>query len=334
MKQKFYIVFVSRDADGSLRKLPIPLHYAYVFIAAALIGLFTVTGLAGSYSRMLLKTAHFNQIRRERDASRNDVARLQQLEHEKDVQAASLGSLASEISALYGLRKSPLTSAAAVSPTAAAKQKDPSAAVAATPADPATGTLSDEAYTRSLDEFLALRTSALSGVAARSMATGLPLSLTSAASEFNGGSIEDVAYAPSLWPVEGRITSGFGEREDPFNGEGAFHKGVDISAPYGTPIRASADGIVQTAGMENGYGREVVLDHGHGIRTLYAHMSGFTVIEGQSIVRGQVIGYVGRSGRSTGSHLHYEVQLHGTPVNPHKYLRATVAELTSSPSGM
>jgi murein DD-endopeptidase MepM/ murein hydrolase activator NlpD len=337
LKQKFYIVFVSRDADGSLRKLPIPLHYAYVFIAAALIGLFTVTGLAGSYSRMLLKTAHFNQVRQERDASRQDVARLQQLERAKDVQAASLGSLASEISALYGLRKSPLTSTTTADTPAAVKHKDDaaaSAAVAATPSDPATGSLSDEAYNRSLDEFLALRTSALSGVVARSMATGLPMRLDSSATELSGGSMDDIAYAPSLWPVQGRITSSFGEREDPFKGEGAFHKGVDISAPYGTPIRASADGVVQTAGMENGYGREVVLDHGHNLKTLYAHLSGFTVIEGQQVVRGQVIGYVGRSGRSTGSHLHYEVQIHGTPVNPHKYLRTTVADLTANPTGL
>jgi murein DD-endopeptidase MepM/ murein hydrolase activator NlpD len=325
LKKQFYIVLVSRDEDGALRKLPIPLRYAYIFVAAAVIGMFTVSGLAGSYSRMLLKTAHFNQVRQERDASRKDYAQLEQVAHEKDVQAASLGSLASEVSALYGLRKSVLTSAAPAAAKVTAKNS-----AAATPADPATGTLTAEAYQKSLDEFLSLRTSALTGATSRSIATGLPVSLDAGVSL--SGSLADVAFAPSLWPVQGPITSSFGEREDPFNGEGAFHKGVDISAAYGTPIHASADGVVENAGMENGYGREVVIDHGHNMKTLYAHLSGFTVTSGQTVSRGQVIGYVGRSGRSTGSHLHYEVQLHGTPVNPHKYLRVTLAELGTGTS--
>ena len=329
MKKRFYIVFVSRDEDGSLRKLPIPMHYAYVFVAAAVIGMFTVSGLAGSYSRMLLKTAHFNQVRQERDASRKDYAQLEQVAREKDVQAASLGALASEISSLYGLRKSTM---AAVPAPPVSKKKE-AAVTAATP-DPTTGTLSTEGYYKSLDEFLALRTSALDGATTRSIATGLPGTLSRANQVSMSGSFADIAGSPSLWPVQGPITSSFGEREDPFNGEGAFHKGVDISAAYGTPIRAAADGVVETAAMENGYGREVLLDNGHGIKTLYAHMSGFTVTSGQSVVRGQVIGYVGRSGRSTGAHVHYEVQIHGTPVNPHKYLRITTAELAASPNGL
>jgi murein DD-endopeptidase MepM/ murein hydrolase activator NlpD len=331
LKKRFYIVFVSRDEDGSLRKLPIPMHYAYVFVAAAVIGMFTVSGLAGSYSRMLLKTAHFNQVRQERDASRKDYAQLEQVAREKDVQAASLGALASEISSLYGLRKSTLSTV--VAPTSKKASRAAEVTSAAVAADPTTGTLSDESYHKSLDEFIALRTSALNGATTRSIATGLPADLSSVGRVSMAGSFADIAGAPSLWPVQGPITSSFGEREDPFNGEGAFHKGVDISAAYGTPIRAAADGVVQSAAMENGYGREVLLDNGHGIKTLYAHMSGFTVTNGQSVVRGQVIGYVGRSGRSTGSHVHYEVQIHGTPVNPHKYLRITTAELAANPTG-
>jgi murein DD-endopeptidase MepM/ murein hydrolase activator NlpD len=127
----------------------------------------------------------------------------------------------------------------------------------------------------------------------------------------------------------GPITSSFGQREDPIlgNGEGEFHKGIDISAPNGTQVRATGDGVVKSAGMANGYGREVVLDHGHGVETCYGHMSGFAVMPGQTVVRGQVIGYVGHSGRTTGYHLHYEVRIRNTPVNPHKYLRTTLADL-------
>src|SRR5215472_9565577 len=102
-------MFVSRDEDGNLNKVPVPLHYAYLFVAAAVIGLFTITGMAGSYSRMLLKTARFNQIRTERETLRHDYLQMEQVAHEKDVQAASLGSLASEVSALYGLRQNRVT---------------------------------------------------------------------------------------------------------------------------------------------------------------------------------------------------------------------------------
>ena len=134
---------------------------------------------------------------------------------------------------------------------------------------------------------------------------------------------------PSIWPVDGRLMSHFGRRSDPFSGEGAFHAGVDISAPHGTPIKASADGVVASAQWEGGYGRLVVLDHGNGLQTLYAHMSRFSVVPGQFVRRGEMIGRAGATGRATSAHLHYEVRRSGTAVNPWPYLRATLAQ--SSP---
>jgi murein DD-endopeptidase MepM/ murein hydrolase activator NlpD len=125
--------------------------------------------------------------------------------------------------------------------------------------------------------------------------------------------------------VEGQITGSFGERTDPFNGEGAFHTGVDIGAAVGQPVMAPADGVVTFADFMGGYGRAVMLDHGHGIATRYGHLSNYTVVPGQHVHRGDTIGYVGLSGRSTGPHLHYEVRINDTPVNPYKYLRITVA---------
>ncbi len=122
------------------------------------------------------------------------------------------------------------------------------------------------------------------------------------------------------------MTSSFGEREDPLNGEGAFHPGIDISAPWGTPVRASGDGEVTGASMGSGYGKQVVLNHGHDLITVYAHMSSVAVLPGQHVTRGQIVGYVGQTGRSTGPHLHYEVRVHNVPVNPHKYLRMTYEE--------
>ncbi len=125
---------------------------------------------------------------------------------------------------------------------------------------------------------------------------------------------------PSIWPVDGRLESYFGKRQDPFSGEGAFHRGVDISAPRGTPIKAAADGVVLHAGFVNGYGRVVVIDHGSGVQTLYAHMSRSAVVPGQEIRQGEVVGAVGSSGRVTAPHLHYEVRRNGTPQNPTHFI--------------
>jgi len=188
-----------------------------------------------------------------------------------------------------------------------------------------------------VDAFYALRSSALSGTATRALPS-LATPGYNSTHLFGGVSgIEEAAsYAPSLWPVMGPITSSFGQREDPVlgNGEGEFHKGLDISASSGTPIRATGDGVVKSAQVQSGYGREVTIDHGRGVETLYGHMSGFAVMAGQTVVRGQVIGYVGHSGRvsgPTGAHVHYEVRIRNTPVNPHKYLRMTLADLGSEP---
>jgi len=132
---------------------------------------------------------------------------------------------------------------------------------------------------------------------------------------------------PSIWPVEGRLMDGFGERTDPFSGEGAMHTGVDISAPTGTPVLATADGIVTFAEWFSGYGQLVIVDHANGYETYYAHLSRFGVVEGQEVRRGDQIGAVGSTGRVTAPHLHYEVRIGGAPVNPHTYLAGGVMQL-------
>ncbi|SNT22430.1 Peptidase family M23 [Granulicella rosea] len=339
-KKRFYILFVSRDEEGNLSKVPVPLHYAYSFVAAAAIGMFTITGMAGSYSRMLIKTARFNQLRTDHDALRKDYANLEKQAHEKDIQAASLGSLASEVSALYGLTTSKLTlSIPGRKSKAGVKDADVAKSAGTAPlTDLAATNYTDDSYYKSVDAFYTLRTSAMSGNAARLIATPLELDHLDApihlgralgpAIGMDGGNIAD---GPSLWPVVGEISSSFGQREDPVlgNGEGEFHPGVDIRAELGTPIHATADGVVKMAEMTNGYGREVIIDHGHGLETCYGHMSGFAVTAGQTVTKGEVIGFVGHSGRTTGNHVHYEVRIHNTPVNPHKYLRVTLAQLGS-----
>jgi murein DD-endopeptidase MepM/ murein hydrolase activator NlpD len=330
LKKRYYIMFVSRDENGNMNKVPVPLHYAYLFVAAAAIGMFTITGLAGSYSRMLIKTARFNQLRQDHNSLQKDYAHLEKAAHEKDIQAASLGSLASEVSVLYGLTASKLAvPMGKLTDKHHAKSAGVADSIATAPLAGSTDA-SDESYYKSIDAFNALRNSAMTGAVMRSL-SNLGAPGYSRNDLFGDGGLDAASYVPTLWPIMGPITSSFGQREDPIlgNGEGEFHTGIDISAPTGVPIRATGDGTVKHAEMSNGYGREVVIDHGHGVETVYGHMSGFAVIEGQTVVRGQVIGYVGHSGRTTGSHLHYEVRIHNTPVNPHKYLRTTMADLGS-----
>ncbi len=132
---------------------------------------------------------------------------------------------------------------------------------------------------------------------------------------------------PSMWPVDGRLLGAFGDRSDPFSGGQAFHTGVDISGPLGSPVRATADGVVVQAEYSSGYGRLVVVDHGRGVQTLYAHLARIDVISGQEIRRGETVGALGKSGRVTGPHLHYEVRVGGNPVNPYSFLaRAPYAQ--------
>lgn len=292
LRKRFYIMLVARNVEGELLKIPIPLHYVYVFIAGALIGMLTITGMAGSYTRMLVKAQRYNQLRTEKEALKSQYSQLEQIAQENELQAQSLSSLAGEVSSLYGLKPDP-----------AFQDDDPASA--------------------SLQQFYALRMTAMTGAASVGIGMG----------DMRDASTRDwmrLAAAPTLWPVQGRITGSFGERIDPFSGEGAFHRGVDISSEVGTRIIAPADGIISFADFMNGYGRTVLIDHGNGISTLYGHMSGFAVSPGQLVHRGDTVGYVGQSGRSTGPHLHYEVRIFNTPVNPHKYLRFTFTQQVAS----
>ena len=129
-----------------------------------------------------------------------------------------------------------------------------------------------------------------------------------------------LSSTPSIWPTRGWVTSNFGFRKSPFTGLREKHEGWDIAARNGSPVRATADGVVVVEGREYGYGNLVEVDHGYGLVTRYGHNSKHLVKVGDRIKRGQVVSLVGSTGRSTGPHLHYEVLLHGVPVNPKNYI--------------
>jgi murein DD-endopeptidase MepM/ murein hydrolase activator NlpD len=131
---------------------------------------------------------------------------------------------------------------------------------------------------------------------------------------------------PSIWPVDGWLSAGYGMRPDPFTGQSDFHPGLDISAEKGTPILATADGTIELAAPSGDYGNLVVIDHGFGLVTRYGHLSKFAVWPGQQVKRGDVIGYVGATGRATGPHLHYEVLANGKLMNPLQLLAGKSAQ--------
>src|SRR6476646_9662684 len=303
LSKRFYILFVARSQDGQLRKIPIPTRYLYVLAVGALIGVLGLTGLASSYVRMLSKVSSYNQLRAEREDLKTRYTHLEQVSKERDIQVASLGSLASEVSSLYGLKPEPEL-------------------IKAASGDKVEGTQ----LSSSLDRLYTLKTAALTGATSAGLSLGMTHNVTTA-DWIRANS------APNLWPVEGPVTGSFGERIDPFNGEGAFHSGVDIGSTDGQPVMAPADGVVTFADFLGGYGRAVMIDHGHGITTRYGHLASFAVMTGQHVHRGDTIAFVGESGRSTGPHLHYEVRINDTPVNPHKYLRLTVANVGGFSAG-
>jgi len=125
---------------------------------------------------------------------------------------------------------------------------------------------------------------------------------------------------PSIRPAYGYETSGFGYRISPFTGHKQFHEGLDIANRVGTPVIAPANGLVIFTGRKGGFGNLIIIDHGHGITTRFGHLSKILVKVGQHVKRGEKIGEIGNTGRSTGPHLHYEVRLNGVPVNPRRYI--------------
>ena len=129
-----------------------------------------------------------------------------------------------------------------------------------------------------------------------------------------------LSSTPSIAPVRGILTDGFGGRSDPFTGESGTHTAIDISSAMGQPVRSPADGIVVKSEWANGYGNVVYVSHGYGYSTRYGHLKSFAVRPGQKVKRGEVIAFVGSTGRSTGPHLHYEVRLNNNPVNPLEYI--------------
>jgi murein DD-endopeptidase MepM/ murein hydrolase activator NlpD len=262
MRKNYFIVVLAHSVHGRLHRVHIPQSFIYAVMAFAVLGGITCFGFVSSYARMLFKVSHYNSLRSEKEALMKRYENLQQVVNETSTQLASLETLASEISMAYGLRRQLVG-----------------------PDDVSHEGLLVPSYRASVEQF-----NFLLNLPQNQAAGGVPWHW-----------LENIQ--PSIWPVHGALTGPFGNRIDPFEGEGAFHTGVDISSPYGTPVVATADGVVSMAGFMGGYGRLVVVRHGKsGLSTYYAHLSEFFVRPNQVVRQGEVIGRVGRSGRSTSAH--------------------------------
>jgi murein DD-endopeptidase MepM/ murein hydrolase activator NlpD len=288
MKQEYFVVVLAHSLRGRLRRIHIPHTAVYAVLALAVLGCFSFFGFVASYGRMALKVANYNNLKKEADNLRARYQNLQKAVSETNVQMASLQLYAKEVCMAYGIKEK-----------------------LAGPADIAAEGKLVPTFSESLEDYnFLLSIEKLAATAHRSRRLLAP----------------QIKATPDLWPVQGRVMSAFATRTDPFSGEGAFHKGVDISAPSGTPVHSTAEGVVVIAEpVSGGYGRLVVVDHGGGLQTFYAHLSKIAVHTGQEVHRGDLLGNVGSSGRTTAPHLHYEVRVDGSPRNPIRYLQnATV----------
>jgi len=293
MKSKSYTFLIASSNQGSVRRLRVPHSIVHLLALLAVVGGVTVFAAVTSYSRMLWKVTNYNELRTEKATLQKQYTRLQVVVTDTNQRLSSLQSLATEVAMTYGIirfRQTPFGLSEGPEGTEAEHQ-------------------------RTLDQFDFLKKNATSIALASGGLRLMP-----------GSSLADLAFTPSIWPVQGRITGSFGDRLDPFSGEGAFHAGVDISSVYGDAVRSAADGLVVAVETRPGYGHVVVVDHGFGTSTWYGHLSDFTTRVGARVKRGEMIGHVGTSGRSSGPHVHYEVRVYGAPVNPWRYLRGSSAD--------
>lgn len=292
MNQPFFVIDLAHSLHGRVKQIHISYRALYYFLGSLAFFALLVFLLLSSYVRMTWKISHYDQLRANFEQLRDRYDELQRVSKQRTDQLATLQSLATEVSVAYGLNQQNTT-------------VDPDQLASENPLTPS--------VQETIDTYNFLRSGDLSDISRRYPHRW------------------QVNTQPSLWPLNGILRSSYGGRSDPFSGEGAFHTGIDLAAPKGTAVHATADGVIQKAEWDGGYGRLVVIDHGNGIETYYAHLSQFEVLPGQEVRRGQVIALSGSTGHATGPHLHYEVRIGGVPVNPYKYLAKSALTLPTKP---
>jgi murein DD-endopeptidase MepM/ murein hydrolase activator NlpD len=295
MAKSFYTFIVVPDASSRLRKLKLPARVLHGFAATGVLAFFVVVALGFSYVKMAFKASDYDKLQAE-----NTDLKVQK----KNLEVATV-KLSEKLNNIQSLFEQIQNLVESDSLTKRGKLNVP--AVGGSKVDYPTAELLGSANLKDGIDLLKDRTTEMEN----------QLTLLQQVAE-KKATIRRIT--PSIWPVKGRVTSHYGNRLDPFSGEGELHLGVDISALFGTQVHAPADGKVIYAQRKAAYGNLIIIDHGNGLTTRFGHLSRFNVKVGQKVRRTDVVGYVGTSGRSTAPHLHYEVRLGDRAVNPRNYL--------------
>jgi murein DD-endopeptidase MepM/ murein hydrolase activator NlpD len=278
-----------------LHKLKLPIRTLYLLASIGVLSFFVALGLGFSYAKMAFRAADYEKLQTENTDLKVQKKNLEVATRKLGEKISSLESISARIQTLIEADSK--------------RNKANGPAVGGSKVDYTTAELLGSSSLKEGIDILKGRTAEM---------------------EIQLSSLEQIAearatrrqYTPNIWPVKGAITSHYGNRPDPFSGEGEMHLGLDISAPFYAQVHAPADGVILYSERKAAYGNLLIIDHGSGLTTRFGHLSRFLVKAGTRVKRGDVIGLVGMTGRATAPHLHYEVRLNDRPVNPRTYLVA------------
>ncbi|MBI1747300.1 MAG: M23 family metallopeptidase [Acidobacteria bacterium] len=295
--RKAYTLIFSHHEGSHFRRIIIPRYLLFVAVVFTAIGLCTAAAGAVHYWKLSVKLVDYTTLARENQDMRFENQSYRTMARHVQEKVSVLEMISKKLTVTAGLES--------------AKNLEDTLEHAAKPSPgfPPALSLAPNPEFRQLDE---------------KMLT-IEATLRKVNEAYNEQSLL-TAYTPSIWPVLGPASRGFGSQVDPLTGEDGRHSGIDIRAPYGQRVQASAAGIVLFSGYRKDYGNLVIIDHRFGLSTWYGHLMRTAVRTGQRVRRHDVIGHVGSTGRSTGPHLHYEVRMNDAPVNPHKFLSSRPAK--------
>jgi murein DD-endopeptidase MepM/ murein hydrolase activator NlpD len=300
MAKRAYTLTIAWPDGSKTHKIALPSWLLYLGGFANLVGIITLVIFLVNFSRMSIKVLEFNRLRSELEGLKTENEMYHASTTQLGEKLWSLEALAEKLSVAVGLEKRP-----SLMPSSNIRSVT----------FPVDGAASESLAIRAvlLPELKRLSTST-AGLEGRFLKID----------RYYSDQTTRYAHTPNMWPVLGLLWDRFGWRESVSEiGEAEYHNGIDICAPYGCQVLASADGVVALVERRPDYGNLIIINHGSGLTTRYAHLSGFLVSQGEQVKRGQIIGLVGKSGRATGPHLHYEVRLNGNPVNPLRYISKT-----------
>ncbi len=285
MAHEFFTVIVVPHAKARFRKIQVPLKLAKWAIGGATVFVLALSGILVHYSRIAHEVYELRRLRAE-----NQILTQKTKEYEQNA-----GKLQAKVEHLHGI-------VSKLGIMAGLDHSLPDSGVGGEGGVTGFETVPPAIERHSLAE-MELNVSALTDKSTQLEAFYRDQKLL-------------LSSTPSIWPVRGYLSATFGKRLDPFTGRPDFHPGIDISTPIGTRVVAPADGIVLSCALSGGYGNAIIMDHGYGVVSRYGHLESYNVRPGQRVHRGDVIGFVGSTGRSTGPHLHYEVWVRDQAQNP------------------